>query len=343
MNKERKKEHVEICLNKKVNAHHNYWDNVNLYHNALPEIDKAEVNLKVRFLGKQLAAPLMISGMTGGYHAAKEINQNLAIAAERHQIALGVGSQRAALDNPEIEDTYSIIKEYDLPLRIANIGIPQLIQHKEEALEIADRCIKMIDAHAIALHLNFLQEAIQPEGSTKARGCLEIIRLLADDLGVPLIIKETGAGMSYEVAKLLASTKVSAIDVGGLSGTSFAAIESYRAKAQGDYIRERLGKTFWDWGIPTPISILQVKKACKDRVPIIATGGIRNGLDAAKSIALGAQLAGVAGAVIKDAVASSEQASKKVGIIIEEFRTTCFLCGVKDIAELSKQGVETWK
>ncbi|HIH98028.1 MAG TPA: type 2 isopentenyl-diphosphate Delta-isomerase [Thermoplasmata archaeon] len=343
MNEERKKEHVEICLTKKVNSHHNYWDNVRLFHNALPEVDKSEVNLKVNFLGKQLAAPLVISGMTGGYPEAKKINRNLAIACEKYQIALGVGSQRAALDKPKLEGTYTVIKDYDLPLRIANIGLPQLIQHdKNRALEKVRKCVEMIDANAIALHLNFLQEAIQPEGSTKAKGCLEIIRSIASELGVPLIIKETGAGISYEIAKSLASTKISAIEVGGLSGTSFATIESYRAKAQGDYIREKLGQTFREWGIPTPVSILEVKRACKDRIPIVGTGGIRNGLDAAKSIALGAQIAGIAGAVIREAVSSAEEVAEKVGIMIEELRTACFLCGTRDVADLSKQRVEMW-
>ncbi|HID25562.1 MAG TPA: type 2 isopentenyl-diphosphate Delta-isomerase, partial [Thermoplasmata archaeon] len=284
----RKEEHVMIVLNKNVSAHHNYWDEVKLVHNALPEINKDEIDLSIELLGKRLKAPIVIAGMTGGYDGAKKINENLAKAAEHFQIGMGVGSQRSALENKNLEDTYGVIKEYDIPLRIANIGASQIVRWKHQ------RCrnnilkmIEMIDADALAICLNFLQEVIQLEGEAEAKGCYDMIQYLADEIDVPIIVKESGAGISYEVAKKLMNTSIAGIDVGGTGGTSFAAIEHYRAKAAGDWFHARSGKTFWDWGIPTPQSLSEVIEATGGKLPVIATGGVRNGLDAAKAIALG--------------------------------------------------------
>ena len=332
----RKDEHVRISIEKNVNAEHNYWDDIVLIHNALPEINKDDIDLSTSLFERKLGAPVIIASMTGGYNKAKKINENLAVAAEKYQIGMGVGSQRAAIEKKELRDTYSVIKEYDIPLRIANIGASQLVQWgHEKSLENAYKMIDMIDAHAFIVCLNFLQEAVMPEGEANAEGVFDAIKKLADDIDVPVIVKESGAGVSYDVACRLRETNISAIDVGGLSGTSFSAIEHYRAKIAGDRLHERGGKTFWNWGIPTPTSILEVGDATGWSIPIIATGGIRNGLDAAKAIALGASCVGIARALLKPAVKSRNDVLFEVDAIIKELRAAMFLTGADCILKLS--------
>ncbi|UCH71510.1 MAG: type 2 isopentenyl-diphosphate Delta-isomerase, partial [Thermoplasmatales archaeon] len=222
----RKDEHIKISLDEKITAHHNYWDDIKLVHNALPEINEDKIDLSTKLFGKKIDAPIVISGMTGGYLKAKKINENLASAAEKYQIGMGVGSQRAALENSDLKDTYGIVKNYDIPLRFANIGASQIVLwgHKK-TLANAYKMIDMIDAHVFIVCLNFLQEVTQPEGEAHAEGCFNSIKNLAEDLDVPLIIKESGAGISYDVAKKLSKTKIAGIDIGGAGGTSFSAIE----------------------------------------------------------------------------------------------------------------------
>lgn len=339
----RKDEHVRVSLEKDVAAEHNYWDDVKLVHNALPEINKNEIDFSTKLFGKKLGAPLIIAGMTGGYDKAKEINENLAIAAEKYQIGMGVGSQRAAIENPELKETYGVIKDYDIPLRFANIGVSQTVLwgHKK-TLENAQKMIDMIDAHVFIVCLNFLQEAVQSEGEAQAKGCFDAIKKLAEDLGTPIVVKESGAGISYNVAERLSKTKIAGIDVGGAGGTSFAAIEHYRAKMIDDKLHERGGKTFWNWGIPTPTSILEVGDATDWKLPIIATGGIRNGLDAAKALALGASCAGVAHALLKPAIEGKDATISEIAAIIKEIRAAMFLVGVDKVSKMSDIGVDLW-
>ncbi len=339
----RKDEHVRISIHKNVSADHNYWDDVELYHNALPELNKNDIDYSTKLFGKKLEAPLIISGMTGGYTKAKNINNNLAAAAEKFQIGMGVGSQRAAIEKPELKDTYDIVKDYDIPLRFANIGASQIVLwgHKK-TLENAQKMIDMIDAHVFVVCLNFLQEAVQFEGEANAKGCLESIDKLSQDLDIPVVVKESGAGISHEVAKRLSKTKISGIDVGGAGGTTFAAIEHFRAKIVKDYLHEKGSKTFWNWGIPTPNSIIEVGEAFNWKIPIIATGGIRNGLDAAKALALGASCAGVARAVLKPAIESKQACISEVDSIIKEIRATMFLVGVEKVSKMTDIGVDLW-
>lgn len=339
----RKDEHVRISLKEDVTAEHNYWDDVRLIHNALPEINKNDIDFSTKLFGKKLGAPLIIAGMTGGYDKAKQINENLAIAAEKFQVGMGVGSQRAALENPDLIDTYSVIKDYDIPLRFANIGASQIVLwgHKK-TLENAKKMIDMIDAHVFIVCLNFLQEAVQSEGEANAKGSLNAIEKLAEDLDTPVIVKESGAGISYDVAERLAKTKVAGIDVGGAGGTSFAAIEYYRAKLIDDKLHERGGKTFWNWGIPTPTCILEVGEATDWELPIIATGGIRNGLDAAKALALGASCAGVAHALLEPAAESKDATISEVDAIIKEVRAAMFLVGADNVSKMTDIGVDLW-
>jgi len=338
---ERKREHIDISLKENVSAHHNYWDDVILIHNALPEINEDEINLSIELFGKKLQAPLVISAMTGGYSEGKKINENLAGAAEEFHIAMGVGSQRAALENLNLKDTYSIINNYDIPLKIANIGASQIVLwDKKKILENARKIVDMINADILAVCLNFLQEVIQPEGEAHAKGCLKTINMLSKELGIPILIKESGAGISYSVAERLKKTNITGIDVGGAGGTSFSAVEYYRAKIKGDKHNMREGQTFWDWGIPTPTSILEVGEAINWELPIIATGGIRNGLDVAKALALGANAAGIAHSLLKPATQDKQSTIFELEVIIKELRTAMFLIGAENVEKLSDAEVE---
>lgn len=339
----RKDEHVRISLEKDVSAHHNYWDDVKLIHNALPEMNKDEIDLCTKLFGKKLGAPLIIAGMTGGFSNAKKINENLASAAEKFQIGMGVGSQRSALEKPDLKETYDVIKNYDVPLKFANIGASQIVSwgHKK-TLENAKKMIDMIDANVFVVCLNFLQEVVQAEGEANAKGCFDAIKKLTEDLSIPVIVKESGAGISYDVAKRLSKTKIAGIDVGGAGGTSFAAIEHYRAEMINDRLHERGGITFWDWGIPTPTSILEVGDATDWKLPIIATGGIRNGLDVAKALALGANCAGIAHALLKPANEGKQSTIFEVEAIIKELRAAMFLVGTDKVSKMADVGVDLW-
>jgi isopentenyl-diphosphate delta-isomerase len=332
----RKHEHVKVSIDEDVSSYHNYWDYIKLIHNALPEINKSDIDLSIDLFGKRLEAPIIISSMTGGYKKGRYINENLALTAEKFQLGMGVGSQRAGIENPNLRESYEIVKNYDIPLRFANIGASQIViwGHKK-TLERAYDMIDMINADVFIVCLNFLQEAVMHEGESNARGVYEAIERLSDDLGTPVVVKESGAGISYDVAKKLFKTKISGIDVGGLGGTSFAAIEHYRAKIVNDNLHARGGKTFWDWGIPTPTSILMTGEATNWSLPIIATGGIRNGLDAAKALVLGANAAGIARILLKPAIENLDATLDEMNAIIKELRATMYLLGVGNLSKMT--------
>jgi isopentenyl-diphosphate Delta-isomerase len=329
----RKAEHVEIVLNEKSRADKNWWDAVTLIHCALPEFDLDEVDLSVELFGKKLKAPLLISSMTGGYPDAERLNRNLAEAAARVGVGLGVGSQRAGILKPEMASTFAVVKEFKVPLVFANLGAPQLIpQHTSTSLtlEHGRQAMEMIGADALIIHLNYLQEVVQPEGDTRARGVLDKIREFAK--AYPVLAKETGAGMSHRVASALKEAGVKAIDVGGSGGTSFSAVEYYRAEKERDAVRARLGETFWNWGIPTPISILEADVG----LPVIATGGLRHGLDAAKAIALGSTAAGMASRMLKPATVSADAVVEALDIAIAELKAAFFLTGCRSVADMQQ-------
>ncbi len=328
----RKGDHVEICAKEDLSQDYVYWDDVKLVHNPLPEIDFEEITTRTTLFGRRLEAPLIISAMTGGYGKAEEINRNLASAAEQFGIGMGVGSQRAALENPELARTYSVIKEFEVPLRIANLGVPQLIRQGSTVplgVEQGRAAMEMIDAHMLAIHMNYLQEIVQPEGDTKRRGGLTALEKFASSL--PVIAKETGAGIPRETALKLKKAKVKGLDVGGLGGTSFSAVEYYRARSAGDEKRVNIGRTFWDWGIPTPVAVVVANVG----LPIISTGGLRSGLDVARAIAIGAGSAGMAGRLLPAALEGKEAVIREIQTIIDELKAAMFLVGAKDVEELA--------
>jgi isopentenyl-diphosphate delta-isomerase len=336
-NVSRKAEHVEICATQPVQASFNYWEDIFLHHQALPEVNKSEIDLNIKLFNKTLHAPLIISAMTGGYPKAKTINKNLAAAAAELQVGFGVGSQRPALEDKKHVDTYTIVKDYDIPLVIGNIGAPQLVQqaNKKRPLTIDDgkAALEMLDADLLAIHMNFVQEIVQPEGDTNAKGCLNSIARFAKEL--PILAKETGAGVSRDIANKLKKAGVKGIDVGGLGGTSFSAVEMYRGSESKDKIRTSLGQTFWDWGIPTPVTIHESTVG----LPLISTGGMRSGLDAAKALCIGASAAGFAGRLLKAGLESKKAVLDELGIIIEEFRCAMFLIGAGSVKDLNKRRV----
>ncbi|RLF60965.1 MAG: type 2 isopentenyl-diphosphate Delta-isomerase [Thermoplasmata archaeon] len=324
----RKLEHLNICLAKNVECRRKTgFDEVFFVHRALPEINKDDIDLTINFLGKKISAPIMIASMTGGHEKAKRINENLAIAAEHLNIPLGVGSQRAAIENPKLKHTFTVVREIAQTIPIfANLGVVQFSQ--DYGIEEAKEAVEMIDADALALHLNPLQEAIQKEGDTNFRRGIENIRKLAKELDVPIIAKETGAGIAREEAILLEKAGVKVIDVGGVGGTSFAAVEYYRDKTI------PYGKLFWDWGIPTAVSTVECSEYTN--LKIISTGGIRNGIQVAKAIALGADLCGIALPLLKKARKSHRYVEEEIKRIIEELKIAMFLVGAEKVEDLKK-------
>jgi isopentenyl-diphosphate delta-isomerase len=329
--KERKADHIEICASENVSPGYCYWDDVKLIHEALPELNADSIDMSVHILRKKLSFPFIVTAITGGFSGAKKINANIAEACAELGIGMGVGSQRAAMENIDRE-SYAVIRDYDVPLVIGNVGAPQLVKQKDKNAfteEMMCDALDLISADVIAIHLNFLQEIAQPEGDTNACGCFDAIRNIAGKC--PMIVKETGAGISKKTAKRLSGIGVAAIDIAGMGGTSFSAVEMYRAAAKKDHIRESIGRTFFDWGIPSPVSLMSVGKD----IPVIASGGIRNGLHAANSIALGACCAGAANLVLKDAMVSADAVKKRLTIIREELRGAMMLTGSKNIKALA--------
>ncbi len=280
--RKRKLDHIRICLKKNVEAGNPGFDRYRLIHAELPEINFDDISLRTKFLGHSFDYPFIIEAITGGSKKAKRINKDLAAIAQEFNIGFGVGSQRIAIENPDLEDTYRVRDVASDIFLIANLGAIQL--NYGFGIEECESAIEMIDADALALHLNPLQEVIQMEGNRNFSNLSEKINRIARDIKKPVIVKSVGSGISYETAKKL---KVSAIDTGGVGGTSWSLIEGYR----GGKRAESIGRTFSNWGIPTAECIRELSKL---KIPIIASGGIRSGIDAAKSIALGAKMIGVA-------------------------------------------------
>jgi isopentenyl-diphosphate Delta-isomerase len=323
----RKMDHIRICLERFVETEPKPFDDLMLIHKALPEISDSEIDTACQFLGRRIKAPLMITGMTGGHPEAREINMNLALAAQEMGVALGLGSQRAALEDPRQVETFSMVREVapDVPI-VGNIGAVQL---RESGPEVLDRLAEMIDADALAVHLNFLQESVQPEGDRDASGVLEAIASACGS--VPVIVKETGAGVSGLVASQLLEAGVKIVDVSGVGGTSWSAVEALRAEEAGDIESQHMGSIFRSWGIPTPVCVVECAFAGVD---VISSGGVRNGIDVAKSLALGASMAGMALPMLAPACHGPGEVEKALKECIRALRMSMFLTGCKDLSRL---------
>jgi len=333
----RKLDHLRICSEEDIERGDAGFGDVRLVHNALPECDLRSIDLSTRFLGHDLKSPLFISAMTGGHPGTKEANARLARAAERFGLGMGVGSQRAALENPALADSFSVVRdEAPHAFLVANLGAVQLRDH---GTAWAEQAVEMIDADAIAIHLNFLQEAIQPEGDHNAVGCLAAIANLCAEIKTPVIVKETGCGISYETARQCWGAGARAVDIAGRGGTSWAPVERVRAeesKNDGDRYLRSLGEDFAAWGIPTVVSLVEVADTGS---PVIASGGIRNGIDVAKALALKADLCGMALPFLKPALESDEALTLQVETIHHELAASMFLCGAARPSDLRKTRV----
>ena len=339
--KQRKIEHVTVALGQDVSAPQRAnWNDIRFVHQALPEVNLDEIDTSISFLQRRLRYPLFISSLTGGHPDVATINANLARAAETYGLALGVGSQRAGIVNPDVADSYAITRETaPNAFLIANIGAPQLItqaRHAAFTLEQVQRAIDMIGANALAVHMNSLQEAAQPEGDRRAVGEAEALRRVTQQVGVPVIAKETGAGVSREQALLLRSCGVSAIDVGGAGGSSMSAMEAARSQSRGDERTMNIGLLYRDWGIATPIALVEASSA---KLPLISTGGVRNGLDIARALALGATLVGIGFPFLKAASEGYDSVCELLERLIAELRVAMQLSGAASIEQLLRADV----
>ena len=333
---QRKLEHINVALGQEIAVPQRAnWHDIHFVHQALPEVDLDQIDTSVTFLHRTLRYPIFISSLTGGHPDVTVINRNLARAAETYGLALGVGSQRAAIVDPELASSYSVTREHaPNAFLIANVGAPQLIaqaRHPAFTLEQIQSAIAMLQANALAVHMNSLQEAAQAEGDRRALGVAAALRALTAQIAVPVIAKETGAGVSREQALVLRSCNVSAIDVGGAGGSSMAVMEAARSQARGDEQSRKIGLLYQDWGIPTPISVVEASVA---RLPLISTGGIRTGLDVVRAIALGATLVGIGFPFLKAASESYEKVCQVLEGIIAEMKVAMQLSGAATIEAL---------
>ncbi|MHA1269380.1 MAG: type 2 isopentenyl-diphosphate Delta-isomerase [Candidatus Helarchaeota archaeon] len=333
----RKLDHLKIPIEKNVQHSYNLFKCVKLLHYSLPEYDLDEINLKIDFFGKTISSPICIAGMTGGTSISKEINRILASAAQQENIILGIGSQRAAIEDPSVSDSFKIVRQNapDIPI-IGNIGIGQIgdINFNEENFQ---DCIEMINADVMAIHFNALHEILQKKGNTSYKLFQSKFKQLRKVFKIPIIAKETGTGFNQDIAKKLETLGFDGFDVGGYGGTSFPAIESFRINSSYNEYTRNPAELFKDWGIPTPVSILYVRKV-SDK-PIIATGGVRSGIDIVKSIVLGADVGGLAYNFLISAWKDYKNNSisntiNEIRTLKNEIRLCLWLLNVKNIKEI---------
>jgi isopentenyl-diphosphate delta-isomerase len=327
---QRKADHIQINLEKDVRSHlTNGLEKYHFVHEALPELNMDEVSTQLTLFGRQLRAPILVSSMTGGTKKAGVINRRLAEAAQTAGLAMGVGSQRALIEDPGLSSTFRVRRFAPDILLFANLGAVQL--NYGYGLDQCRQAVDMIEADGLVLHLNPLQEALQAGGDTNFRGLAKKIEQVCRKMEVPVIAKEVGWGISDRTAKLLAKCGVAAIDVAGAGGTSWSQVEMYRAK---DEALRELAATFVDWGIPTAESILMVRKSAPS-MKVFASGGLKNGLDIAKCLALGAALGGMAGQFLKAAAVSGEKALELMNLTRRQLQVAMFACGVCDLKSLT--------
>jgi len=328
----RKADHLRICLEDDVQFRNltNGFDKYRFDHTCLPELDLDEIDISTKFLGKTLNTPLLISSMTGGTEQAKMINCRLAMGAQKYGLAMGVGSQRIAVENPDVAYTFNVRSLAPNVMLFANLGAVQL--NYTYGLEECLRVVDILEADALILHLNPLQECIQPHGDTKFKGLLQKIEQLCQQIDIPVIAKEVGNGISAKMAAKLIDAGINAIDVAGAGGTSWAKVESQRAE---NNLQRRLGRTFADWGISTADCIVQIREYHQD-LPLIASGGLRDGVEVAKAIALGADLAGLAFPFLQAASESEEAIDELIELLIAEIKTVLFCTGNANLSELKR-------
>jgi len=331
----RKADHIRINLEEEVRSSLTTGlERYRFIHRALPELDLEEVNLKSKLFGHSLAAPILISSMTGGTGDAVNVNSNLAAAAQETGIAMGLGSQRAALEHPELEDTFKVRNLAPDILLFANLGAVQL--NYGYGLEHCQRAVDMVEADGLYLHFNALQEALQPEGDTRFAGLFDRIKALCKSLPVPVIAKEVGWGFSKADVKLLSDAGIAGIDVAGAGGTSWSQVEMHRAENEG---QARLASAFVNWGIPTSSAIKNVRLTAPN-LTVFASGGLRSGIDIAKSLALGASLGGMAGPFLEAAVRSVDDTVQMIEEVQREIQVCMFAAGIGSLKQLDSSSLE---
>jgi isopentenyl-diphosphate delta-isomerase len=323
---DRKADHLRLALDRRMQYGGSFFEAYRFEHNALPEISFDEIETSCTFLERELSAPLLISCMTGGTGEAERINRNLAAAAETTRVAVGVGSQRAAIEDPAREATFRIRPLAPSIPVLANLGAVQL--NYGYGIDECRRAVEMVEADALVFHLNPLQEALQPEGQRDFSGLLDKIARVAEQLDVPVIVKEIGCGISGKVAEALLERGIRIVDTAGLGGTSWAKIEAARADAPD------AGELFAHWGIPTPRAIRELSSL--PGLTVVGSGGVRNGVDVAKALALGADLVGLAYPFLRVAAESAESVIDKIRRTVEELKICMFCVGARTIAELEQ-------
>ncbi|MGB9729913.1 MAG: type 2 isopentenyl-diphosphate Delta-isomerase [Thermoprotei archaeon] len=334
--KKRKSEHVDIVVNKDVNfkTKTTGFECVEFVHRGATRLKMDEVDTSTTFLGRYFKAPLLIGCMTGGFEEAEKINRGLARIAQRLGIGMCVGSQRAALRHPELAYTFSVVREEAPDVFVmGNLGAAQL---KEYGINGIRKAIEMIKADAIAIHFNPVQEAVQVEGTPDFSEWFDVLSDISKDINIPIIAKEIGFGFSYEDAILLKKAGARGIEIDGAGGTSWAAVEYYRAEIANDKQKMELAKLFWDWGIPTAASLCEVLSHVD--LPVIVGGGIRNGIEMAKALSLGASLVAIARPILKELIQNGiENAIELINNHILGLKTTMFLVEAKNILQLQRK------
>jgi isopentenyl-diphosphate delta-isomerase len=331
----RKAQHLDIVLKRDVAAHAvtTGLEAIRFEHAALPEMALSDVDLSTTFLNRRLGAPLLVSSMTGGPERADSINRAIAEAAQHLRIAFGVGSQRVALEGDSAALARGGFGRHlrdaapDVPI-LANFGAAQL--REWNGADMARRAVDMIGADALIVHLNPLQEVVQPEGDRDWRGILDALAALQKASPVPVVVKEVGAGISGALARRLFDIGITIIDVAGAGGTSWAAVEAERIA---DPRAKEIAAPFRDWGVPTARALIDVRSACPGAT-VIASGGLKDGLDVAKAVRLGADLAGFAAGILDAALQGGEALSGRLGVVVEQLRIACFCTGSRTLAEL---------
>jgi isopentenyl-diphosphate delta-isomerase len=329
---QRKADHIRINLEENVQFPHltTGLERYRFVHQALPELDLDQIDTTLSLFGRRLHAPLLISSMTGGTPEAASINLTLAAAAQEHRIAMGLGSQRAAIENPDLASTFQVRRAAPDILLFANLGAVQL--NYGYGVAQCRQAVEMAEADALILHLNVLQEAIQPEGDTRWSGLLRKIEQVCRSLPAPVIAKEVGWGLSEKAARQLASAGVAALDVAGSGGTSWSEVEYHRAPTT---FHAQVARSFADWGIPTVTSLQMARRGAPDLI-LFASGGLRDGIDIAKCVALGATLGGIAGPFLRAAMQSAEVLDEQIRVVVAQLCIAMQCAGAASLDDLAQ-------